>query len=313
MVSKELLVEVDKDRFRELLNKYTRRAFRMLPKLEKPRILDIGCGSGVPTIELAKLSGGEIVGIDINQALLDVLDRKVKDLQTKTVEVRGSYENEIAQVEKSLESSIAEREQRIGNTKVEREKKIRELDDLKAHVKGAVEGTKQAIGTKIMTFQKEFLDLMAWTLDNECVNELAPLTLLDVNVYIAKYDGESFDILTPRFISDESGSALAVGKPLSQEFTDALNSAVENWMKNDPTFKSAFESACIKGNVFLEPQSSAALDEGLIALERRNLIQPGDKERYSTLWSRYAGKCPKCGEATEENARFCQKCGLQFT
>jgi len=75
----DLLGEINKDRFRERLNKYTKRAFQMLPKLEQPRILDIGCGSGVPTIELAKLSGGEIIGIDINQSLLDKLNRKIEE------------------------------------------------------------------------------------------------------------------------------------------------------------------------------------------------------------------------------------------
>ncbi len=50
----------------------------MLPKLEKPRILDVGCGSGVPTIELAKLSNGEIIGVDINQSLLDELNRRIE-------------------------------------------------------------------------------------------------------------------------------------------------------------------------------------------------------------------------------------------
>jgi len=50
--SKDVLSEM-KDHFRERLNKYTRRAFQMLPKVENPHILDIGCGSGVPTIELA--------------------------------------------------------------------------------------------------------------------------------------------------------------------------------------------------------------------------------------------------------------------
>jgi ubiquinone/menaquinone biosynthesis C-methylase UbiE len=68
-----------KDNFRERLNRYTRKAFQMLPKLEKPRILDIGCGSGVPTIELANLSDGEIIGIDINQSLLDKLNRKIEE------------------------------------------------------------------------------------------------------------------------------------------------------------------------------------------------------------------------------------------
>jgi len=51
----------------------------MLPKIENPHILDIGCGSGVPTIELAKLSGGEIIGIDIKQSLLDRLNGKIEE------------------------------------------------------------------------------------------------------------------------------------------------------------------------------------------------------------------------------------------
>lgn len=59
--------------------KYTRVAFLRLSRLEKPRILDIGCGSGVPTIELAKLSNGEVTGIDIDQSCLDELNRKIKE------------------------------------------------------------------------------------------------------------------------------------------------------------------------------------------------------------------------------------------
>jgi ubiquinone/menaquinone biosynthesis C-methylase UbiE len=59
--------------------KYTREAFLKLPQLENPRILDIGCGSGVPTIELAKLSGGKVTGIDIDQSCIDEFNRKIKE------------------------------------------------------------------------------------------------------------------------------------------------------------------------------------------------------------------------------------------
>ena len=78
-MSKDLLSEINQDHFRERLSKYTRMAFRILPELEKPHILDIGCGSGVPTLELAKLSEGDIIGIDIDQSLLDGLNRKIEE------------------------------------------------------------------------------------------------------------------------------------------------------------------------------------------------------------------------------------------
>jgi len=50
----------------------------MLPPMIKPRIIDIGCGSGVPTLELARLSGGEITCIDIDQKILEVLRGKIE-------------------------------------------------------------------------------------------------------------------------------------------------------------------------------------------------------------------------------------------
>ena len=77
-MAEDLLVEINKDRFRKNLRKYTRRAFQMLPKIEKPHILDLGCGSGVPTIELAKLSDGKIIGVDINHSLLENLDKRIE-------------------------------------------------------------------------------------------------------------------------------------------------------------------------------------------------------------------------------------------
>ncbi len=58
----------------------TRRAFNSIPNPpEQPLILDIGCGPGVQTIELAKLSKGRIIALDNHQAFLDKLIKKAKD------------------------------------------------------------------------------------------------------------------------------------------------------------------------------------------------------------------------------------------
>jgi len=64
---------------RGTLLKYTRRAFLRLPRLMKPRILDIGCGSGLPTLELANLSDGEVTGIDTDKTCIDELNRKINE------------------------------------------------------------------------------------------------------------------------------------------------------------------------------------------------------------------------------------------
>ncbi|MGB5912036.1 MAG: class I SAM-dependent methyltransferase [Promethearchaeia archaeon] len=77
-MSLDILKELDVEKMREFFLKYTRKAFEMLPKMESPCILDIGCGSGTPTIELARLSNGEITGIDIDQAALDKFKLKIE-------------------------------------------------------------------------------------------------------------------------------------------------------------------------------------------------------------------------------------------
>jgi ubiquinone/menaquinone biosynthesis C-methylase UbiE len=84
---------MDMDIVRRRLLKYTRRAFRMLPELDKPRILDIGCGSGVPTMELARLGQGEVIGIDIDQPALDKLNRKIRE---------AGFSNQVQAVNRSM-------------------------------------------------------------------------------------------------------------------------------------------------------------------------------------------------------------------
>jgi SAM-dependent methyltransferase len=55
---------------------FTRKAFETLPGLDNPTILDVGCGQGGPTLELARLSGGQVTGLDIDQCALRELARR---------------------------------------------------------------------------------------------------------------------------------------------------------------------------------------------------------------------------------------------
>jgi ubiquinone/menaquinone biosynthesis C-methylase UbiE len=72
-----------RDDCRANLNKYTREAFLAIPAIEHPRILDLGCGTGVPTIEMAGLTDGKIVAVDVNQESLDVFRNKIDILNLK--------------------------------------------------------------------------------------------------------------------------------------------------------------------------------------------------------------------------------------
>ncbi|MFX1554811.1 MAG: class I SAM-dependent methyltransferase [Promethearchaeota archaeon] len=62
-------------------NKSTKKAFSYLTDLPlEPFILDVGCGNGMQTLELARLTNGRIIALDNHQPYLDELDRRVKNM-----------------------------------------------------------------------------------------------------------------------------------------------------------------------------------------------------------------------------------------
>jgi SAM-dependent methyltransferase len=55
----------------------TRQAWALLEDVPpEPTLLDIGCGSGMQTLELARLSGGHITALDNHQPFLDALQQR---------------------------------------------------------------------------------------------------------------------------------------------------------------------------------------------------------------------------------------------
>ncbi len=70
-----------KDKCRKGLLKYLAKAISILPVTETPRILDIGCGSGVPTLMLAEKFNGRITAVDPDTKSINILREKVKELK----------------------------------------------------------------------------------------------------------------------------------------------------------------------------------------------------------------------------------------
>jgi len=62
-------LQIEKELFRKRHDRYTRKAFRIFPDTHEPGILDVGCGSGAPILELARLNERETIGIDNRQKI----------------------------------------------------------------------------------------------------------------------------------------------------------------------------------------------------------------------------------------------------
>jgi ubiquinone/menaquinone biosynthesis C-methylase UbiE len=68
------------DTCRKGLIKYLLKALSFIPDFERPLILDIGCGTGVPTLALANIYSGSIYAVDSNKKSLSRLEEKIKSL-----------------------------------------------------------------------------------------------------------------------------------------------------------------------------------------------------------------------------------------
>jgi len=68
-----------KDHCRIGLIKHLEKAFSVIPQIDNPKILDIGCGTGVPTLWLADKYSGLITAIDTDGHSLDWLQEKANN------------------------------------------------------------------------------------------------------------------------------------------------------------------------------------------------------------------------------------------
>jgi ubiquinone/menaquinone biosynthesis C-methylase UbiE len=65
------------EELRERFLVYTRAAYELVEKTKPRRVLDMGCGSGQLTLELARLCGGHIQGIDVDSEALAILQQRI--------------------------------------------------------------------------------------------------------------------------------------------------------------------------------------------------------------------------------------------
>ena len=98
-----------KDNCRKGLLKYLERAISIIPKIDNPKILDVGCGSGTPTLFIIEKFGGEITAVDSDPESINILREKVNKLNlTKNINLSTSSFFNLKEVNSPFDLIVAE-------------------------------------------------------------------------------------------------------------------------------------------------------------------------------------------------------------
>lgn len=83
-----------KDGCRQGLIKYLAQACEKLPRLNNCNILDIGCGSGVPTFWLSENFSGNITALDADSKAIEYFQEKIneRNLQNRIKTICGNFD-----------------------------------------------------------------------------------------------------------------------------------------------------------------------------------------------------------------------------
>ncbi|NWF96971.1 MAG: hypothetical protein HXY34_12590 [Candidatus Thorarchaeota archaeon] len=209
---------------------------------------------------------------------------------------------------RNTESGIAELNGRLDALRKEMAQKMGEMENLRTEVKQATDRILHAVDEAVTSQQSEFLKLMALALDNNVIPTLAPLTRLDIEVFVASHSDGGMTVLTPCISPDDRIGAAASHKSIDEALSTALSQSLKSWTSSDRAFNASLQQAIIRGNVLTRSNGLKALQTGLLELQRRQVLNEGVKEKLEFTWEKISGKCPRCGAETK-GSKFCPQCG----
>lgn len=251
----------------------------------------------------------------ISQYTESIDDVKAKATQTleKVAVLTRTIDGEKAKIAESLDSQIREHQHRIVEFDMEHTEHENELDEILDAATESVGALKRAIGQRIDELRTEALNLAAFEFESNRIRDLAPLTHLDIEVFVAIYDAGETKVFTPSMLPSERFSVPLKEVPVDRNLDGYLQTMISDLSGTISAFRNSLQKTCLEGNMLLAGGARAQMESGLDQIDARQLLKEGVKEHVIAEWDRYAGKCPKCGSEVPGASKSCPKCGLKLT
>jgi chromosome segregation ATPase len=245
---------------------------------------------------------------DVSDSLNDYADASLQ----KVLDFDDGVATKIQEEEVSTDSQISELQSKMENLKEEMDEKRSELSKLKSKVTEAVDRIDSLVEKRREDLQIELQNITHLTMDNNSIQNLAPLTLVSIMTYVVTYNKGKPLVITPMVVPKDRFGLPFKHEPLDGDLDAFIQNSVKKLNKDSPSFKAALEEACSAGNVFQNPESGKTFNSGIDRLWTRQLLNEGVREKLKPLFTKLVGKCNKCGADIGTSGKFCPECGVSL-
>jgi predicted DNA-binding ribbon-helix-helix protein len=249
----------------------------------------------------------------VNEYTESIENIKAKVTQTleRVAALTRTSDEDKAKISESLDSQIREHQHRIVEFDLERTKNENELEEILDSATTSASTLERAIGQRLDELRGEERNLASFAFESEKIKDLAPLTLLDLDVFVATYETGEVKVFIPSILPSERFSLPLRQVPVDPSLDEHIRTMITDLSGSSSIFRNSLQKVCLEGNLLLAGGARNQVQSGLNQIQARQLLKEGVAERVTAQWDKYAGKCPKCGSEIPGASKSCPKCGTK--
>ena len=242
---------------------------------------------------------------DVTDSLEDLASASLLRVQDH----EQKLEEDIRKEEDTVADQVQELHDKLDELRAEMKEKENEQNALRKKVIESIETMDGLVEKRVGDLRRELEQVQRMALSNDSIRNLAPLTLLHVNVWVATYTKGPPVVFGPCMTPEDRFGLPLAADPLNKDFDTYLQKLIKKMMKDSASFKNTFNDTCNNANVLQDTESAALLKKGMKELFTRQLLKEGLREKLEPLYTTLVGKCPECGADVPPKAKFCNECG----
>ncbi|UCE09188.1 MAG: hypothetical protein JSW61_09420 [Candidatus Thorarchaeota archaeon] len=219
---------------------------------------------------------------------VESITAKADSTMKRVLEIDNEMSDKSKELSRSIDSQIRERRHRLVEFRMEKDQAELELESLREKVENSVTKVMSEIEKRSRTLQEELNQILYFTLDNNSINNLAPLTMLDIETFAVMYGDGDTKIFTSGIIPEDRFTLPVRHRPVASNFDEYILTAVDGLKKSSVSFRNAFEHASSDQNLLRSGDAADQFRAGLNDLMSRQLLGEGVKERLEGKWTEYA-------------------------